>query len=161
MWGGRQDGAPRDHDSANKIAHLSHVDAFHLQTGSWQLKPTSGTPPLGAEDYACAVLGDDIYYFGGYCGHDSCYHNSVHKLSTSSLQWRMLAPTTTENSAPMKKRDCGMVGFNIEEEDLLLVVGGASRTTPSSRQPGAEYEKSSDGTTYTNEQHLFSLSTSE
>ena len=54
-----------------------------------------------------------------------------------------------------------MVGFNIEEEELLFVVGGFSHSTPSSRQPGAEYEKSSYGYTLTNEQHLFGLSTSE
>ena len=46
------------------------------------------------------------------------------------------------------------------EEDILFVVGGLG-TTPSSRQPGAQYEKTSDVRVRCNEQHMFTLSTSE
>ena len=155
MWAGLQDEAPRVHDSAEKLAFLSHVDVFHLQRGSWEQQTTSGTPPLGVKGYACVAVDSDLHYFGGGCGHDDCYHNSVHKLSTSSLQWRVLAPTTTEGRGPMKKGYCGMVAFKDEEEDFLFAVGGHG-PTPSSRQPGAEYEDNK-----TNEQHMFSLSTSE
>ena len=63
------------------------------------------------------------YYFGGWCGHGSCYHISVHTLSTSTLQWRILASTTSENGAPMKS-GCGFVYFTDVEVDLLFVVGG-------------------------------------
>ena len=156
MWAGYQaDKAPHVHDSAEKQAFLSRLDVFHLQRGCWEQQTTSGTPPLGVRGYACVAVDSDLHYFGGYCGHGDCYHNSVHKLSTSSLQWRMLAPTTTEGRGPMKKYYCGMMAFKDGEEDFLFVVGGMG-STPSSRQPGAKYENNR-----TNEQHMFSLSTSE
>ena len=59
----------------------------------------------------------------------------------------------------MKKSDCGVVHFTDEEEDLLFVVGGYG-PTPSSHQRGAQY-KQIGSYVYTNEQHIFCLSTSE
>ena len=105
---------------------------------------------------------DELHYFGGECGHSVCYHNSVHTLSTSTLQWRMLAPSTTEGGAPMQKQTCGMVHFTDGEEDLLYVVGGYGHAAPSSPQHGAQYQPAyGSGNVHTNEQHIFSLSTSE
>lgn len=160
MWGGSQKGSPHNHDSTEKLEHLSYVDVFHYQIGLWEQKSTRGTP-LGAEGYACVALGDNIYFFGGYCGHYGCYHNSVHKLATFSLEWSLLAPTEAQDSAPMKKSGSGMVGFSIKKEDLLFIVGGSSGSEPSFPQPGAMYEKTVYGPTHTNEQHIFSLSTSK
>ena len=161
LWAGNQSEIPRAHDSGEKRAFLSHVDVFHLQVGSWKQLITSGTPPLGVcGGDTCVAVDSDLHYFGGWCGHDmSCYHNSVHKLSTSSLQWRMLAPTTSKGRGPMKKDYCGMVAFKDGKENFLYVVGGHG-PTPSSHQPGAQYEYDSRST-YTNEQHLFSLNKSE
>ena len=160
MWAGSVDGLPRVHDSPEKRAFASLVDVFHLESGDWVQQLTSGTPPLGVYGYACAAVGDEVHYFGGDCGHRYCYHNSVHKLSTSSLQWVMLSPTISESDAPMKKAYCGMVAFCDGKEDILFVVGGGG-TTPSSHQPGAQYEKLTDVRTISNEQHMFTLSTSE
>ena len=116
----------------------------------------------GVAGYSCVAVRNELHYFGGYCGHDDCYHNSVHTLSTSTLQWRMLAPSTTEDGAPMKKRWCGMVHFTDGEEDLLYVVGGEGPAVPSSPQHGAQYQQPLGYSgVYTNEQHIFSLSTSE
>ena len=81
-------------------------------------------------------------------------------MSTSSLQWVMLVPTTSEDGAPMKKAYCDMVAFKDGKEDILFVVGGVG-STPSSRQPGAQYEKTTDVPVICNEQHMFTLSTSE
>ena len=159
MWGGWMDGIPKVHDSPEKREFLSSVDVFQLDCGDWIRRETSGTPPLGVNGYCCAAVGDSLYYFGGYCGHDKCYHNSVHKLSTSSLQWMMLSPSTSESVAPMGKMDSGMVAFRDGEEDILCVVAGYRRT-PSHRQSGAQYI-TNYGSTWCNEQHMFSLSTSE
>ena len=62
----------------------------------------------------------------------------------------------------MKKSGCGVVYFTDEEEDLLFVVGGYG-PTPSSHQHGAQYDqdKNYNHLVYTNEQHIFCLSTSE
>ena len=126
---------------------------------SREQQTTSETPPLGFYGYACVAVDSDLHYFGGWCGHVGCDHNSVHKLSTPSLQWTVLIPTTTESRGPMRKSYCGMVAFKDGEEDFLFMVGGMG-PTPSSRQPGAQYEQEYGGT-LTNEQHIFSLSTSK
>ena len=149
---------PEVHDSAEKQTFLSSVEVFNVNTGCWDQRTTRGTPPLGVWNYSCVAVGNDLYYFGGECGHSGCYHNSVHTLSTSTLQWRMLAPTTSADGAPMKKRSCGVVYFT-DEEDLLFVVGGFGPIS-SSCQHGAQYIQSW-GYVYTNEQHIFCLSTSE
>ena len=154
------DGMPRVHDSPEKIQLLSSVDVFQVDCGDWIRQATSGTPPLGVDGYCCTAVGDSLYYYGGYCGHDDCYHNSLHKLSTSSLQWMMLSPSTSESGAPMRKRDSGMVAFRDGEEDILCVVAGWG-PTPSYRQPGAQYEASTTSSSRCNEHHMFSLSTSE
>ena len=154
LWGGDQQGMPDVHDSAEKRQFFSSVKVFDVNTGCWEQRTTSGTPPLGVRNFACVAVRNDLHYFGGYCGHSDCYHNSVHTLSISTLQWRMLAPSTTEGGAPMKKQRCGMVHFIDGEEDLLCVVGGRGHAVPSSRQHGALYQ-SVYGNMCTNEQHIF------
>ena len=163
LWGGYQDGMPEVHDSAEKRQFYSSVEVFDVNTGCWEQRTTRGTPPLGVQGYSCVAVRNELHYFGGWCGHSGdCYHNSVHTLSTSNLQWRMLAPSTTEGGAPMQKRWCGMVHFTDREEDLLYVVGGHGRAAPSSPQHGAQYQPAQYiGGVRTNEQHIFSLSTSE
>ena len=167
MWAGLQGlllGKNRllAHDCLEKRESASSVEMFNLETGDWIKKQTSGTPPLGIGGYACAAVDDELHYFGGYCGHTGrCYHNSVHKLSTTSLEWAMLYPTTSEDDAPMKKAFCDMVAFKDGEDNMLFVVGGFGGT-PSFRQSGAEYKQHYAGVTVRcNEQHMFTLSTSE
>ena len=161
LWGGDQHRMPKVHDSAEKRQFLSSVEVFDVNTGCWEQRTTRGTPPLGVWGYSCVAVRNELHYFGGYCGHSSyCYHNSVHTLSTSTLQWRMLAPSTREGGAPMQKNRCGMVHFTDGEEDLLYVVGGWG-PAPSSPQHGAQYLPDGIGGVRTNEQHIFSLSTSE
>ena len=159
LWGGLMDGMPEVHDSPEKIKFLSSVDVFQVDSGCWIRQVTSGTPPLGASEYSCTAVGDSLYYYGGDCGHYDCFHNSVHQLSTSSLQWMMLSPSTSESEAPMRKIDCGMVAFRDGEEDILCVVAGCG--VPSYRQPGTQYEVVASGYTMCNEHHMLNLSTSE
>ena len=164
LWGGYQRGMPQVHDSAEKRQFYSSVEVFDVNTGCWEQRTTRGTPPLGVWGYSCVAVRNELHYFGGKCGHSGgCYHNSVHTLSTSTLQWRMLAPSTTEGGAPMQKYCCGMVHFTYGEEDLLYVVGGWGHAAPSLPQRGAQYQPTGydSGDVRTNEQHIFSLSTSE
>ena len=162
LWGGDQDGMPEVHDSAEKRQFFSSVEVFDVNTGCWEQRTTRGTPPLGVKGYSCVAVRNELHYFGGECGHSwDCYHNSVHTLSTSTLQWRMLALSTTEGGAPMQKDHCGMVHFTDGEEDLLYVVGGYGHAAPSSPQHRAQYQPVQDIGVRTNEQHIFSLSTSE
>ena len=152
---------PEVHDSAEKRQFFSSVEVFDVNTGCWEQRTTRGTPPLGVAGYSCVAVRNELHYFGGGCGHSGCHHNCVHTLSTSTLQWRMLAPSTTEGGAPIQKRWCGMVHFTDGEEDHLYVVGGWGHPPPSSPQHGAQYQPTSIDRVRTNEQHIFSLSTSE
>ena len=151
LWAG-------EHETPLSDKMRALVEVFNLNTGCWKQHITRGTPPLGVRGYSCVAVRNDLYYFGGASA-DSGHHNSIHTLSTSTLQWRMLAPTTSEDGAPMKKCSCAVVHFTDEEEDLLFVVGGCG-PVPSSRQRGAQYRQFW-GYVYTNEQHIFCLSTSE
>ena len=115
MWAGLVNGLPIAHDLPEKRQFLSSVEVFHIESGDWLRLPTSGTPPLGVCGYGCAAVGDSIYYFGGECGHGhSCFHNSLHKLSTSSMHWESISPTTIQDGIPMPKSGCGMVAFKSE-----------------------------------------------
>ena len=55
------------------------MEVCHLETGRWEQKPTTGNPPLGVASYAAAAIGNEIFYFGGSCNHDECYHNSLYR----------------------------------------------------------------------------------
>ena len=137
------------------------MEVFHCDTGTGDISQQMELL-LGVYGYGCTAVGDTLHFFGGYCYHDDCYHNSIHSLSTSSLHWVELSPTTSEGGpAPMRKSHCGTVAFKDGEEDILYVVAGWG-PTPSYRQPGAQYK--GGGTSdrvRCNEQHMFSLSTSE
>ena len=158
-WAGVVGGLPKVHDSPEKRQMISSVEVFQTESGDWVSQPTSGAPPLGVCGYGCTAVGETLHFFGGYCDHGDCYHNSVHSLSTSSLHWVELSPTTSEGGAPMKKGYFGMVAFNDGGEDFLYVVAGYG-PNPSYRQPGVQYE-AAGLRVRCNEQHLFSLSTSE
>ena len=160
LWAGRLDGMPLAHDNPCKTEYVTgHMEVFSMFSGCWEKRETIGTPPLGIAGYRCVTARNDLYYFGGWCGHDYCYHNSIHKLFTSTLRWRCLTPTALKDGAPMRKAGCGMVYFSDEEEDLLYIVGGVG-LSPQQQQPGAQYMHNGM-LLYSNEQHLFSLSTSE
>ena len=161
MWAGRVDGMPKVHDSQEKRRFISCVEVFHSGIGEWTRQPTSGVPPLGVSGYGCTAVGDALHFFGGWCNHDDCCHNSIYSLSTSSLHWVELSPTTLGGGAPIRKSNCGTVAFKDGEEDILYIVAGHG-PTPLQRQPGAQYKDAvTSDHVRCNEQHMFSLSTSE
>ena len=82
VWAGEEKDLPKVHDSEKKRQVTSNIKLFHLPSGQWSIKPTSGKPPLGVQGYSCSAVNDKIYYFGGYCSHDDCYHNSLNELAT-------------------------------------------------------------------------------
>ena len=64
------DGMPEVHDSAEKRQFFSSVEVFDVNTGCWEQRTTSGTPPLGVQGCSCVAVRNELHYFGGYCGHD-------------------------------------------------------------------------------------------
>ena len=132
-----------------------------LDTGKWKQAATTGSPPLGVIGYSSAVIENSILYFGGYCYHGRCYHNSVTRLNIESLEWKELFPTNP-HTGPMIKWSCGMIPVKIDGKNYLLVIGGGGPLINTGHQENAEYDyQFCWGIVYTNEQHYFDLSTSK
>ena len=125
MWGGRQPDLPEAHDSEKKKSMSSVMEVCHLPSGRWEQKPTTGTPPLGVMGYAAAAIGNEIFYYGGWCGHDDCNHNSLFSFNVDTFNWKELYPTTLHG--PMMKWFCDMVAVQLDGEDYLVVIGGRAQ----------------------------------
>ena len=158
MWGGRQRGLPLVHDSEEKRALSSVMEVCHLPSGRWEQKPTAGTPPLSVREYAAAAIGNEIFYFGGYCGLDECCHDSLFSFNVDTFKWMELSPTNLHHG-PRMKSSCGMVAVQLNGEDYLVVIGGEGRSdnnTP--KQLGARYSKYGGRC---NEIHYYKLSSGQ
>uniref|UniRef100_A0A1X7TFZ3 Uncharacterized protein n=1 Tax=Amphimedon queenslandica TaxID=400682 RepID=A0A1X7TFZ3_AMPQE len=126
MWGGV--GSRVDYDV---------MELYHLPTGAWDQKPTTGTPPPGTWAYSTFAIGKDIYYFGGYGGG---YENSLHCFNVDSFKWRELSPSSSDHG-PIKKAYCGMVSAHFDGDDYLIIIGGcgSSSIINPPKQPDAQY----------------------
>ena len=161
MWGGLQPGLPKVHDSEEKRAMCSVMEVCHLASGKWEQKPTTGTPPLGVIGYAAAAIGNEIFYYGGYCGCYPCYHNSLFSFNVDTFNWKELSPTTPHHG-PWMKWLCDMVAVQLDGEDYLVVIGGygsSDNNTP--KQPGAQYTALYGGSDRCNEIHYYKLSSGQ
>ena len=162
MWGGTQPYLPDEHDNEMKKSLLSVMEVCHLEeSGRWEQKPTTGTPPLGVKGYASAVIGREIFFFGGECGHYQCHHNSLYSFNVDTFNWKDLSPTSPHHG-PMLKGSCGMVAVQFDGEDYLVVIGGSN--DGNGQQPGtqcgAQYESNNDYQ-YCNEIHYYKLSSGQ
>ena len=138
MWGGDLYGV---HDV---------MDVYHLPTGAWDQKSTTGTPPLGTWGYSSVAIGKDIYYFGGGGGG---YHNSLHCFNVDTFNWRELSPSGSDRG-PMMKGYCGTV--LVEGNEYLPIIGG-SGSSSTTKQPNAQYEDL-NGLLKCNEIHYYRIS---
>ena len=157
MWGGEQPGFPQVHDSEVKKSLSSVMEVCHLPSGRWEQKPTTGTPPLGVRGYAAAAIGNEIFYYGGYCGHGDCFHNSLFSFNVDTFNWKELFPTTPHHG-PWMKSSCGMAAVQLDGESYLVIIGGNGlffNKTP--KQLGAQY----DHHDRCNEIHYYKLSSGE
>uniref|UniRef100_A0A1X7UZ87 Uncharacterized protein n=1 Tax=Amphimedon queenslandica TaxID=400682 RepID=A0A1X7UZ87_AMPQE len=148
------------HNNEEKKSFCSVVEVCHLPTGTWVQKPTTGDPPLGVSQYAAAVIRNEIFFFGGYCGHDICDHNSLCSFNVDTFNWKELSPTTSHHG-PSMKFFCGMAAIKVNDEYYLAIIGGcapSSNNTPP--QPGAQYMED-DGYRDCNEVHMYRLKTGE
>uniref|UniRef100_A0A1X7TQ56 Protein kinase domain-containing protein n=1 Tax=Amphimedon queenslandica TaxID=400682 RepID=A0A1X7TQ56_AMPQE len=139
MWGGDQPGLPKVHNNDKKKSMCSVMEMCHVVSGRWEQKPTTGNPPLGVSDYAVAAIGNEIFYFGGGCGHDICYHNSLYSFNVDTFSWKELSPTTSRHG-PRMKYLCDMIAIKVNGEDYLAVIGGVGPYSINApEQPGAQY----------------------
>ena len=156
LWAGRQEDLPRVHDSDKKKELTSNIEFYHVPSGQWSIKPTSGKPPLGMWGYSCSAVNDKIYYFGGYCGHDYCFHNSLNELDTVTAKWKELQPTN--DYVPVMKRATGVITIEDDGIHCLLMIGGEG-SPPTVELPDTEYVQLRSGIVRTNEQNMYNLFT--
>ena len=155
LWAGEQQDLPRVHDSDRKRELTSNIELYYVPSGQWSIKPTSGKPPLGVMGYSCSAVNDKIYYFGGYCGHDNCYHNNLNELDTVTAKWKELQPTSDD---VMKRAAGGMIAIEDDGIHCLLMIGGEG-SPPTVELPDTEYFEINDDTVCTNEQNMYNLFT--
>ena len=118
----------------------SQVQIFDITSGKWDTKPTKGNPPLGVYAYSCITLNNKIYYFGGWCAHGKCFHNSLNKLDASTLTWTQISPT--DDRRLVMKRSYGDIMLSeYGGVHHLLVIGGLG-SLPSTKLPQAQYIQS-------------------
>ena len=155
LWGGDSDDLPHVHNNEMKRKVTSQVQVFDITTGKWNNLSTRGTPPSGVDGYLCTTADDKIYYFGGYCGHDECFHNSLHKLNISILTWTQLQPTDGR-IAVIRRSSGGMISSKGAGRHYLLLIGGQG-CVPSTKLPQAQYYHLHSGRVHTNEHNIYDL----
>ena len=166
-WGGDNADLPKIHDSDAKRKITSSIDVFCLHELKWERMSTTGTPPAGARKYASTMIGNKIFYFGGNCIRQACFHNDLFELSINTPpelphNWRKLEVITScDNNLPMSKIACGMISFNHDGKNIFLVVGGLGKD-PDFPQRYSQYISSPEipGHSYTNETHILCVSPS-
>ena len=159
-WGGYQKGLPMVHYNDEKRKFTSSVDILHLPTLKWERRSTTAIPPAGVMNYACTKKRDSILYFGGRCQPADCYHNDLFELNTLTNEWREIINSSPDNG-PMRKHGCGMISFNMNGEDNLLVIGGFGRI-PITTHTGSKYISPPNiaNCCYTNEIHTMCVNSS-
>uniref|UniRef100_A0A1X7UN70 Protein kinase domain-containing protein n=1 Tax=Amphimedon queenslandica TaxID=400682 RepID=A0A1X7UN70_AMPQE len=156
LWAGNQVGLPEVHDSEKKRRITSNIQHFTPSTGEWITKDTTGTPPLGILGYCCTAINDLLYYFGGYCGHGDCFHNSITQLDSVNLQWRELEPTDATRPV-MRRGHCGMTSFEHDGVHHLLMIGGKG-SKPAVQLPHYKYIMLPSERWRTNEHSIYNIS---
>ena len=154
LWGGND--VPSVHNNDEKRRLTSQIAIFNITSGIWNSRPTNGSPPLGVKGYLCTSSNGKIYFFGGSCNHDTCYHNSLNELDISTLNWTQLQPTD-DNIIVMKRAYGGIMSSEQAGHHCLLVIGGLG--SPSIQLPQAQYYQVDDGVAFTNEQNIYDLIT--
>ena len=159
-WGGDQNDLPELHDNEEKKKLICSIDLFHLPTLTWERRSTTGTPPVGVRSYACSNISNNIFYYGGSCKHDDCYHDNLYELNSLNNNWREVVNSTPDN-VPMKKIRSRMISFKFNEKYNLLLYGGYA-PVPVTTHSHSQYIPHPNIPNYciTNEAHMMCVTTS-
>ena len=125
---------------------------FSLSAFEWTKTATTGTPPAGVMNYGTAVIGQDMFVFGGRCDFGKCYHNELYALNTASKVWRKTLCT----DGPMEKHSYGFISYSYQGTDYLFALGGKAEKQPTQQQQHSLYIPSG-GSYYTNEMHTMKM----
>ena len=158
-WHGTSPNMPKVHSSALKKSLTSNIQTFDMSALSWTSVATTGEPPAAVMDYSSCSLGNKMYYFGGNCIPDGCFHNDLFTLDTLSKDWRQVDYIGSPTSSPMKKIGHEMASFTIDSNDYLFVFGGVGPTpTPTPSHGQYVLYTTRPNRSYTNEVHMLCVS---
>ena len=158
LWGGYQEGLPFVHDNEKKRSITRKVDVFSLSACEWTKTATTGTPPAGVIDYGTAVIGQDMFVFGGKCDLEGrCSHNQLYSLNSDNKMWRKILCT----DGPMEKYGCGFISYSYQGSDYLLALGGTAGKQPTQQQQQHSLYLLHGGSYYTNEIHTMEMTSSQ
>ena len=115
-------------------SHLANLYILDSRTEKWLSHPITRQHPHGYKYCAAAQDANLLYVYGGQHEHYE-YTGSLYCLDLDLLSWTELSPHI--QGGPKKKGNCGMV----VQEDKIILFGGYT------------------GTGYTDELHMFNLST--
>ena len=155
LWGGNN--VPLVHNNDEKRRLTSQIAIFNITSGIWNSRPTNGSPPLGVKGCLSTSTNTKMYYFGGWCHHNICFHNSLNELDISTLTWTQLQ-STDDSITVMKRGYGGIMSSEQAGHHCLLIIGGGG-SLPSIQLPQAQYFQYSDGIVSTNEQNIYNLKT--
>ena len=144
-----------DYTSEELLELFYLVETLDLKTGDWEQHVSTGSPPLGLYASSCTVLGEKIYFFGGYCSHENRYSDSLHTLDPSIFEWNQLAPINP-NCSPMSKAWSEIVGFKDGVTDLLCIFGGLGKLPQWFSEQQFTPDEADPTFGWTNEIHIFS-----
>ena len=129
---------------------------FSLSAFEWTKTATTGTPPAGVMDYGTAVIGQDMFVFGGRCDDwGKCSHNELYALNSASKVWRKIPCT----DGLMEKYSCRFISYSYQGTDFLLALGGKAGKQPTQQQQHTLYLPCDSGY-YTNEIHTMEMNSS-
>lgn len=156
LWGG----CTQDFSASGKNILVSVVEVFDNFQEKWEQFRTNQVTPPGLYDGACTTVSESLYHFGGFDGDSNC--NSLHCLNSVTLEWTKIHSQTPGNQ-PMPKSGHGFVTYHDEAVGVTRLAAFAGYGNPlTPTQPGARFipnTSSSDGSGWTNELHLFNLTT--
>ena len=132
---------------------------FSLSAFEWTKTATTGTPPAGVMEYGTAVIGQDMFVFGGKCDLGRCCHNELYALNSASKVWRKIPCT----DGPMEKSGCGFISYSYQGTDYLLALGGVAMKQPTQQQQqhSATIPSGYGSFYYTNEIHTMEMNSSQ
>ena len=131
---------------------------FSLSTIDWTKTATTGTPPAGVMNYGTAVIGQDMFMFGGRCDFEGkCSHNELYSLNINSKVWSKIHCI----DGPMEKYSCGFISYSYQGTDYLLALGGMTGKQPTQQQQQHSLYIPSGGSYITNEIHTMEMTSSQ
>ena len=148
------------HNSVEKKSLTSFVEVFDIPSLSWSRVSTLSIPPAAVMGYSCASINDTVYYFGGNCMPDDCFHNDLFALNTTNKEWNHVLYANEKNTPMAKSVHC-MIAFKSNKEDYLLIIGGVGPLPASTYMCShAVYRPSPSipNHCYTNETHILCVS---